>query len=175
MGVCCVFLSPNSAFSYVISVLHIRFICANENFLLTYLLTYCCIIGLRWVIWWNCTTWPVCVCVCKELLVCLLSSRHPVNYTWVMWLIVNTWHWYTRTACYTSLSRSLSHAALIIVVNCQCKRSELCETVVWNSCLWGVNTVAVCLSCQSMSRGPSTSFHTAASNSPRQRWSTQNT
>jgi len=34
----CVFLSPNSVFNYVISVPHIRLICAIKNFLLTYLL-----------------------------------------------------------------------------------------------------------------------------------------
>ena len=33
-----VFLSSNSVFNYVISVLHIRLLCANENFLLTYLM-----------------------------------------------------------------------------------------------------------------------------------------
>ena len=32
------FLSPDSAFNYVILMLHIRLLCANKNFLLTYLL-----------------------------------------------------------------------------------------------------------------------------------------
>ena len=31
-------LSPNSAFSYAISVLYMRLLCANKNLLLTYLL-----------------------------------------------------------------------------------------------------------------------------------------
>ena len=53
-----VFLSTNSAFSYVISMLHIRLLCANKN-LLTYLLTYqrFSFLGQEWRIKDSCHCW----------------------------------------------------------------------------------------------------------------------
>ena len=43
----CVFLSPNSAFNYVISMLHLRLLCPKKNFLLTYLSIT---LGVSWLL-----------------------------------------------------------------------------------------------------------------------------